>query len=226
MDNSGSICRTAIGCLEWIHMINFLLILVKYMGLSQDDTHVSVAFFSEGDQLDTCFRLDIRFNQFSDFDNFLATVSDIRYEGWRYDAPTWVLQRSLTDMFTVGNGWRDDVPSTVIFLTDGGCEGTLCPCGQIDLEGVSRDFLNRDIELIAIGIGVNVDTELLEWLTGPHGHLRLIDEFEALYNPDFALQLDMCQGSRTLVWRSFYFFYFFFITYKVQPMHRIYFYFS
>ena len=203
MDNSGSICgggNRDIGCLEWIHMINFLLILVKYMGLSQDDTHVSVAFFSEGNTLDSCFRLDIRFNQFSDFDDFLATVSTIEYEGWDFDAPTWVLQRSLTDMFNVvGNGWRDDVPSTVIFLTDGGCVGTLCPCGQIDLEGVSRDFLNRDIELIAIGVGVNVDTRLLEWLTGPHGNLRLIDEFEALYNPDFALQLDLCQGSRTLV---------------------------
>ena len=204
--------NVGVGCLEWIHMINFLLILAKYMGLSQDDTHVSVAFFSEGNTLDSCFRLDIRFNQFSDFDDFLAEVSDIRYEGWLFDAPTWVLQRSLTDMFTVGNGWRDDVPTTVVFLTDGGCDcgGCAVPCDQIALEGVSRDFLNRDIELIAIGIGVAVDTTLLEWLTGPHGQLRLIDEFEALYNPDFALQLDMCQGSRTLVWRSFTFSTFFF----------------
>ena len=208
MDGSGSICRDPgppedfrDRCLNWIHMINFLLILVKYMGLAADGTHASVALFS--DNPNDPYHHQIAFNDFWDIDGFLEKVSTITYPQYKTTASTLALDRSLNDMFNVANnGMRENKPKTLLFLSDGRCShGTAEPnpvlCRQPEFERLKEVFSRRNIKVIGIGVGLTVNDpgmEQLGWLTDI---VRRTDEFDDLYNPNFALSLDLCQGSPT-----------------------------
>ena len=207
MDGSGSICWRPPGvipdgCLNWIHMINFLLILVKYMGLSNDGTHASVALFS--DNPNDPYHHQIKFDDFWDIDGFLEKVSAITYPKYENTASTLALDSSLNVMFNVrNNGMRENKPKTLLFLSDGGCShpGVNDPdpvlCEQREFERLKGVFSRQNIKVIGIGVGLTANhdgMEELRWLTDI---VRRTDEFDDLYNPNFALSLDLCQGSHT-----------------------------
>ena len=79
--------------------MNFLLVLVKYMGIAEKDTHVSVALFS--DSANNPYHHQIAFRDFSVFDDFLAQVSTIEYPSYCCDtASTRALDRSLDENHT------------------------------------------------------------------------------------------------------------------------------
>ena len=208
MDGSGSICwipgpppSIPDGCLDWIHMINFLLILVKYMGLANDGTHASVALFS--DNPNDPYHHQIKFNDFWDIDGFLKKVSTITYPKYETTASTLALDSSLNVMFNVGkNGMRENKPKTLLFLSDGMCghginEPDPVLCEKPEFERLKEVFSRQNIKVIGIGVGLTVNHEGMEelgWLTDI---VRRTDEFDDLYNPNFALSLDLCQGSHT-----------------------------
>ena len=208
MDGSGSICYDPVNndyrdrCLNWIHMINFLLILVKYMGLASDGTHASVALFSNNPN--DPYHHKIAFNDFSDIDGFLKNVSTITYPQYITTASTLALDRSLKDMFKAGNGMRGNIPKTLLFLSDGGCRhGNANPnpviCREPEFKRLNAVFSRRNIKVIGIGVGLTANHEGMKelgWLTDI---VRRTDEFDDLYSPNFALSLDLCQGSHTLV---------------------------
>ena len=172
--------------------MNFLLVLVKYMGLAEKQTHVSVALFSA--TVGNPYHHRIAFNDFYVFDDFLANVSTITFPGYGTTASTRALDRSLTDMFNARNGLRVNTPQTLIFLTDGACGSG--GCSQTDFERVKRAFSGRSIKVIGIGVGGGANMEQIGWLTD---HTRSTNEFAELYSPDFALKLELCQGINTCV---------------------------
>ena len=205
VDGTGSICQGTFqdgGCLNWIHTMNFLLILVRYMGLATDGTHASVALYS--DTAINPYRREIRFDEFTDIDAFLDRVSDITFPDFGTTASTNALATSLTDMFNVNiNGMREDVPLTLVFLTDGECRHRPPEsiCTEIRFQNLREDFRGREIEVIGIGVGLdenepNDENALRQigWLTD---NVATTNDFAELYSPDFALNLDLCQGSHT-----------------------------
>ena len=203
--------------------MNFLLVLVKYMGLAEKQTHVSVALFSA--TVDNPYHHRIAFNDFYVFDDFLANVSTITFPGYGTTASTRALDRSLTDMFNARNGLRVDTPQTLIFLTDGDCRTG--GCSQTDFERVKRAFSGRSIKVIGIGVGLTANHEGMKelgWLTDI---VRRTDEFDDLYSPNFALSLDLCQGSHTSILCIVQFYFNIqVLLIKINPIHRIFFYFS
>ena len=170
--------------------MNFLLVLGKYMGLAEKQTHVSVALFSA--TRDNPYHHRIAFNDFYVFDDFLANVSTITFPNYGTTATTRALDRSLADMFNARNGLRVNTPQTLIFLTDGACGSG--GCSQTDFERVKRAFSGRSIKVIGIGVGGGADMGEIGWLTD---HTKRADDFAELYSPDFALKLELCQGSHT-----------------------------
>ena len=194
IDGSHSICGTGNGCLDWIHTMNFLLILANYMGIAERGTHVSVALFSAYDRR-------IMFNDFWDIDGLLGAVSNIAYPNG-HTATTLALSMALTGtdldgvgtgdtaMFQPINGMRDGVPQTLVFLTDGQCGGANCE--EIDFLGLRTTFEDREIQVIGIGAGANVDMGEIGWLTDQAFRAQ---RFDLLYDRQFALDLDLCQGS-------------------------------
>ena len=171
--------------------MNFLLVLVKYMGIAEKDTHVSVALFS--DSVDNPYHHQIAFRDFTVFDDFLAQVSTIEYPSYCCDtASTRALDRSLADMFQASNGMRDNAPLTLIFLTDGQCNAG--GCLDDEFKRLKRVFFGRSIKVIGIGVGGGANMAQIGWLTD---NTRSTNQFAELYSPDFALKLDLCQGSHT-----------------------------
>ena len=192
IDGSQSICRNNIGCLDWIHTMNFLLILANYMGIAERGTHVSVALFSNYDRR-------IGFNDFWDIDGLLGAVSNIEYPSGN-TFTTNALNMALTGltapdqaMFQPNNGMRDDVPQTLVFLTDGDCRPIGDPnCEETVFRDLRTTFEDREIQVIGIGAGVNVNMREIGWLTD---QVFEAERFDRLYDRQFALDLELCQGS-------------------------------
>ena len=188
IDGSGSICEDPLGvfndgCLNWIHVMNFLLILVNYMGIAVRDTHVSVALFGP-------YELRIGFNNFTDIDSFLANVSTIAYPLLGTDT-TNALDMALTNMFQPINGMRDNVPQTLVFLTDGQCVGG---CTDAEFLALRNRFFDRDIQVIGIGAGNRVNMDEIRLFVQPDRDFEA-RRFDQLYDRQFALNLELCQGS-------------------------------
>ena len=197
IDGSQSICRNNIGCLDWIHTMNFLLILANYMGIAERGTHVSVALFSNYDRR-------IGFNDFWDIDGLLGAVSTIEYPSGN-TFTTNALNMALTGMDLAGNGngdmamfqpvnfMRDDVPQALVFLTDGDCRPIDDPtCAESVFRDLRTTFEDREIQVIGIGAGANVNMREIGWLTD---QVFEAERFDRLYDRQFALDLDLCQGS-------------------------------
>ena len=174
--------------------MNFLLVLVKYMGIAEKDTHVSVALFS--DSADNPYHHQIAFRDFTVFDDFLAEVSTIEYPSYCCDtASTRALDRSLADMFQASNGMRDNAPLTLIFLTDGQCNAG--GCLDDEFKRLKRVFFGRSIKVIGIGVGLPDNHPGMDEIGLLTDHRRSTNDFAQLYSPDFALKLELCQGSHT-----------------------------
>ena len=192
IDGSHSICGTRNGCLDWIHTMNFLLILANYMGIAERGTHVSVALFSNYDRR-------IMFNDFWDIDGLLGAVSTIEYPSGN-TFTTNALNMALTGltapdqaMFQPNNGMRDDVPQTLVFLTDGDCRPIGDPnCEETVFRDLRTTFEDREIQVIGIGAGANVDMVEIGWLTD---QVFRAQRFDLLYDRQFVLDLELCQGN-------------------------------
>ena len=175
--------------------MNFLLVLGKYMGLAEKQTHVSVALFSA--TRDNPYHHRIAFNDFYVFDDFLANVSTITFPGYGTTASTRALDRSLSDMFQASNGMRDNAPLTLIFLTDGQCNAG--GCLDDEFKRLKRVFFGRSIKVIGIGVGLPDNHPGMDEIGLLTDHRRSTNDFAQLYSPDFALKLELCQGSHTCV---------------------------
>ena len=96
-------------------------------------------------------------------------------------------------MFQPINGMRDDVPQTLVFLTDGDCRPINDPnCEERVFRDLRTTFEGREIQVIGIGVGANVDMVEIGWLTDQTFRAR---RFDLLYDRQFALDLELCQGS-------------------------------
>ena len=172
-------------------MMNFLLVLVKYMGIAEKDTHVSVALFSNG--AGDPYIHQIAFNDFWDFDGFLTEVSDIEYPAYPLTATVLALDRSLDDMFnTNNNGMRGNIPTTLIFVTDGAC--VTGGCADSEFQRLSGIFQRRSIQVIGIGAGVQVNMAEIRLLV-QQGRAFEARNFDLLYDRQFILDLELCQGN-------------------------------
>ena len=200
IDGSGSIWGAA-PHLNWVHLLNLVLVLTQNIGLSQDGAHASLAIFSG-----TGYDQQNVFTDGQDLASFQNTLQDVEFPGG--GTPTRVaLQGVLDDMFTLDSGMRTDAPKTLLFITDGQCNDceTLCtidqPCVNGDITGndngeeilgnLRAEFAAIEVTVIGIFIGQNpVNEAQIQFLTD-----RFVPalNFDELYAPDFPREIGICR---------------------------------
>ena len=207
IDGSGSIWGS--GEMNWVHLLNLVLVLTQNIGLSQEGAHASLAIFSG-----TGYDQQNVFTEGQDLASFQNTLQEVEFPGG--GTPTRVaLQGVLDDMFTSDSGMRTDVPKTLLFITDGQCNDCATPCtiarpcvndnnndndnddttgndnGEEILGNLRAEFAAMEVTIIGIFIGQNpVNEAQIQFLTD-----RFVPalNFDELYAPDFPREIGICR---------------------------------
>ena len=208
IDGSGSIWGAA-PHLNWVHLLNLVLVLTQNIGLSQEGAHASLAIFSG-----TGYDQQNVFTDGQDLASFQNTLQEVEFPGG--GTPTRVaLQGVLDDMFTLDSGMRTDAPKTLLFITDGQCNDCATPCtperpcvndnnndndnddttgndnGEEILGNLRAEFAAIEVTVIGIFIGQNpVNEAQIQFLTD-----RFVPalNFDELYAPDFPREIGICR---------------------------------
>ena len=161
-------------------MKDFVKYLLDDFGLSTDGSHAAVITYDKEPVL------NIKLNQFTDYAAFRNQLDEIAYVdgGPRVDM---ALSLAKDEAFTVENGGRLEVKNLLILITDGlGSQG-----GVVD---IATELQNKGIDLLVIGVGQEVDVDILDKIAGKNAPAPIVKTFDELATKKFVGEMYQAGG--------------------------------
>lgn len=145
------------------------------MDISQNGVRVGVVTFS------FYATLSIKFSDFTDVATFREAVEEIPLIGstTRIDRALKVVNE---DLFNESNGARKDVTKMLILLTDGSQTKGV---DVVDPGKIAKVLRQRDIHIVSVGIGDEVDVDELMHITGDEDRVYTVADFDELITGRF-----------------------------------------
>lgn len=163
---------------NWTLLLEFVSEIISTFTVSQSDTHVGVVVFSDNAVL------SIRLTDYYDEAELLSQVRQINYVGGFTNTAD-ALRVTREQCFSRSNGNRDSANDLAIIITDG--VPTL-NTGRTEPE--AELLKDSNVQVIAVGITNNVDSNTLRMLSSPPQQ-RGVSYFEA---PQFTQLGDILDG--------------------------------
>lgn len=169
LDSSGSLRE------QYPQIKSFIKRFASSLDISRDGVRVGVVTFS------FYATLSIKFNDFTDVAIFREAVEEIPLIGstTRIDRALKVVNE---DLFNESNGARKDVTKMLILLTDGSqTKGS----DAVDPGKIAKVLRQRDIHIVSVGIGDEVDVDELTHITGDEDRVYTVADFDELITGRF-----------------------------------------
>ena len=169
LDSSGSLRE------QYPQIKSFIKRFASSLDISRDGVRVGVVTFS------FYATLSIKFNDFTDVAIFREAVEEIPLIGstTRIDRALKVVNE---DLFNESNGARKDITKMLILLTDGSqTKGS----DAVDPGKIAKVLRQRDIHIVSVGIGDEVDVDELTHITGDEDRVYTVADFDELITGRF-----------------------------------------
>ena len=169
LDSSGSLRE------QYPQIKSFIKRFASSLDISRDGVRVGVVTFS------FYATLSIKFNDFTDVAIFREAVEEIPLIGstTRIDRALKVVNE---DLFNESSGARKDVTKMLILLTDGSqTKGS----DAVDPGKIAKVLRQRDIHIVSVGIGDEVDVDELTHITGDEDRVYTVADFDELITGRF-----------------------------------------
>ena len=158
------------------------------MDISADGAHVAVTTFSNAEFIEH----PIHFKDHINLTSFIDAVDrSVKHTGGETDTIDG-LNASLNNMFNESNGMRSNVQQVLFFMTDGRCSTNGYNCTP-QYPQIRRDFDNRGIKIIGLGVTSKADAEEILMFVNRKNY-RNITDFTTLFDPGLPRKLHICDG--------------------------------
>lgn len=131
--------------------------------------------------------MEIALNQYSDKSSLLSAIQMVGYLQGSTNTDA-ALQFVREQMFTASSGMRDDAKHYVIVLTDGASADTIATKAQADM------LKQEGVDIIAVGVGENVNTEELNDMASGSNHVFTVSDFSVLNTIREDIKKAACEG--------------------------------
>ena len=211
IDGSRSIVRGSDGSLfltpstnafeyYWNLILDFILVLAKPIGISDNGARMAVVVFS------TDAELVIKFSDHKNYDSFEKNILAINHPMGTTNTLKG-FEVALNEMFNESTGMRpNEIPKNLIYLTDGECggnysDGTLFNCNEEKFEEFGNRFKERKIRKIGIGIGSYINDNAASQIVSFVGKQNFIkqDNFYNIMTEKFRSNLSICDGELNIL---------------------------
>uniref|UniRef100_A0A061R7R1 Collagen, type VI, alpha n=1 Tax=Tetraselmis sp. GSL018 TaxID=582737 RepID=A0A061R7R1_9CHLO len=163
---------------NWSSMKKYVQNMVNSLALGRDATRVGLARFSD----DPVKAYEL-FGDRNSFDSFL--------DSWTPELKGQTYLGKALDYVQKVFDWRIDVRKVIIVVTDGEADD--------DVIRVGSDLRNSGFELLAVGVGQNVNLGQLVRLTGTSVNVLRVDDFGLLLASPSFLRNALCTNSASLI---------------------------
>ena len=116
---------------DWTSMIKFVIRLAEFLKISDNGPHFGVTTYGK-----ETARVIIKLNDYTDLTSLTNALKDIK-RNVTFASSLWLgIDYTLTRLFTVAEGAREDVPKAIILVTSGRCD--LCNVGEKNEHKMTR----------------------------------------------------------------------------------------
>ena len=152
--------------------------------MGPDQSQIAVISYSDN------ARVDIRFGEYSNVNDFNAAVDRVRHQRQRTRIDK-ALDLANTQVFTSGGGTRPDVAKVMVILTDG--KQTVTSDSKT-LDVAVRPLLEKNVTVFAVGVGKGFDINELLLLVGDSAdHLFRAENFDELAKDSLQVAAQTCK---------------------------------